>query len=174
MFWIFASTVAPAGGAGTLPLLPDPEPLPEPDPDELPDDVKLEEDDPVGVVDVPFEVDEEPEEPDEVPDEAVALPDVDDDPEELEEVAADDVADVPEVLGTAAEAGLAEAVIVVFDPPHPVMAKAAIARVPMAPNPFKFNCIRGPFRRWGADSQVKLGEHLLWMYTASCLSGLKN
>lgn len=152
---MFAITVAPDGGAGTLPPLPDP------------DDEEPEDDDPLEDVDVPLEVDE-------VPDEAVEVPAVEDDPGELEDVPDDELADVLEVLGTVAAAGLAEAVIVVFDPPHPVIAKAAMARVPIAPNPFRFNCIRGPFRRWGADSQVKLEEHLLWMYTASCLSGLKN
>jgi hypothetical protein len=91
-----------------------------------------------------------------------------DDPEEVGELE-----DPEAAAGVVVLVVLVEAVIA-FDPPHPVMAKAATVSVPMAQNPFRFNCIRGPFRRWGADSQAKLGEHLLWMYPASVLSELQN
>lgn len=144
--------------------MPDPE---EPDePEEEPDDEDPEDDDPDDEPDpeVPLEVEEEPDdvpeealevpEPLEEPVEEVDAPDVVDDPEELlaelEEVSEEGVAGALEGLGITATAGLAEAVIVVFVPPHPVIAKTAMVRIPIAPNPFRLNCIRGPFCRGGS------------------------
>jgi hypothetical protein len=120
----------------------------------------------VGVVPVPEVV----ELPDDEPD--------DDDPEELEDDPEDAGCEEPEELGDA----LVVAVLVVLvddavsalEPPHPLMAKTATASVPTAQSSFKFNCNGEPFRRWGADSQAKLGEHLLWMYPVRVLGELQN
>ena len=67
-----------------------------------------------------------------------------------------------------AEEGLA------FETPHPVIEKIPIDNVPMAQNPFRFNCIKDLSVGGGADCQVKLGEHLLWMYRVGLVKGLKN
>jgi hypothetical protein len=134
MFWIFAITVAPAGGSGTLPLLPDPllgvvvvEPEPElpvveeepveVDPLEVPEDVPEVvpvDDDPAALVDDPDEVEDED----------------DDDPEELDE---------PEAMAALVVLAV---VVAVFGLAHPITAKTTSMNVPTAQNPFRFNCIR--------------------------------
>ena len=62
-----------------------------------------------------------------------------DDPEEVGEL--EDPEAAAGVVVLVVLVVLVEAVIA-FDPPHPVMAKAATVSVPMAQNPFRFNCIR--------------------------------
>lgn len=138
--------MAPAGGAGTLPLLPDPlvgvgvvEPEPElPEepveveplevPDDVPEDVPVD-DDPAVLVDDPDEVEDDD---DEDPEEGELDPE-DDGDDELEEL------DEP-----AAMAALVVLAVVVaaFGLAHPVTAKAANMNVPIAQNPLRLNCIR--------------------------------
>lgn len=126
--------MAPAGGFGTLPLLPDPvvgvgvvEPEPElpeepveVEPLEVPEDVPVD-DDPEVLVDDPDEVEDEDDDDPE---------DGDDEPEELDDPAA-----------MAALVVLA-VVVAAFGLAHPVTAKAANMNVPVAQNPLRLNCIR--------------------------------
>jgi len=89
------------------------------------------------------------------------LVDDDDDPEELDDPEANCVVVVPgdEFIALA--------------PPQPVAARDATASVPTAQNPFRFNCIMGPFGRWGADCLVTLGKHLLWINPVRVVVGLE-
>ena len=141
--------MAPAGGSGTLPLLPDPlvgvvvvEPEPElpvveeepveVDPPEVPDDVPEDvpvDDDPAALVDDPDEVaDEDDDNPEEL--EVDPAEEGDDEPEELDE---------PEAMAALVVLAVVAAV---FGLAHPVTAKMASMNVPTAQNPFRFNCIR--------------------------------
>ena len=75
----------------------------------------------------------------------VVLEEEPEDADEDDPAALEDEADPEEVGVTAGVVILVEEGFIAFDPPHPVTAKAATASVPKAHNPFKFNCIRGPF-----------------------------
>ena len=86
----------------------------------------------------------------------------------LPELGDPDVPDPVNCVVVLAEEGLA------FETPHPVIEKIPIDNVPMAQNPFRFNCIKDLSVGGGADCQVKLGEHLLWMYRVGLVKGLKN
>jgi len=101
----------------------------------------------LGVLEVAVEVVEELEE--------------DDDPEGLDDPAVNCVVVVPgdELIALA--------------PPQPVTASDPTASTPTAQNPFRFNCIRGPFGRWGADVEVTLGKHLLWINPVRVVVGLQ-
>jgi len=61
-----------------------------------------------------------------------------------------------------------------FETEQPVKEKIPMDSIPMALNPFRFKCIMDLSVGGGSDCQVKVGEHLLWMYTAGLVSGLKN
>ena len=119
--------MAPAGGSGTLPLLPDPlvgvaGVEPEPELPEEPVEVEpLEVPEDVPVVDDPDEVEDEDDDDPE---------DGDDEPVELDEPAA-----------MAALVVLA-VVVAAFGLAHPVTAKTANMNVPIAQNPFRLSCIR--------------------------------
>jgi hypothetical protein len=86
----------------------------------------------------------------------------------LPELGDPDVPDPANCVVVLAEEDLA------FETPHPVIEKIPIDNVPMAQNPFRFNCIKDLSVGGGADCQVKVGEHLLWIYPARHVGGLKN
>ena len=63
--------------------------------------------------------------------------------------------------------------LMALPPPHPVTASDATASVPKAQSSFRFNSIMGPFGRWGADVEVTLGKHLLWINPVRVVVGLQ-
>jgi len=140
---MLASTIAPAGAAGALPLF---------DPDVVGVGAGAGVGAGVGAVGV-LEDDG-----DVVPVEEL---EEDDDPEGLDDPAANWVVVVPgdELMA--------------LPPPHPVTASEVTASVPTAQSPFRFNCIMGPFGRWGADVEVTLGKHLLWINPVRVVVGLQ-
>ena len=141
---MLAITIAPAGGAGALPLF---------DPDVVGVGAGAGVGAGMGALGV-LEEDE-----DVVP--AEELEEGDDDPEGLGDPAANWVVVVPgdELMA--------------LPPPHPVTASDAMASVPTAQSPFRFNCIMGPFGRWGTDVEVTLGKHLLWINPVRVVVGLQ-